>query len=129
VPGQPGNLPLAPFDSATAPHPALGRTGDRVGAADEPDVVAEIVEGDLGVRHGRVGLQRPEPAGDGLERDEGVAEVAPDGAVDRLAAGLLVRLGDVDRAGDAPVLAVGRSPGPGRAGGTVDWHFTTDEWE
>src|SRR3712207_9234349 len=80
-------------------------TGALRRVADDPDAVGQVLERQRVVRHIRVLLEQGELPGLGQPGEEVVAEVAPDRALERLAAGLLGRLGDVAVAGDPPLGA------------------------
>jgi len=84
---------------------------DRVGAADDPDVVAEVLERDLRIRHGGIDLEHVEAAELREQFQEIVAVVAPERAPDRLASRLGVGVGDEDVARDAPRLPIGDAAG------------------
>src|SRR2546426_4122061 len=89
--------------------------GDGPRRADQPDVVAQVLECHLGVRHGRIGLEHVEAAQLGQQSQEILAIVATQRAVDGLAARLLVGVGHVHVARDAPGGAVGPAAGAGGA--------------
>src|SRR5438093_2261542 len=81
--------------------------GDRVGIADDPDVVEEVLERDVGVGHRGIDLEHLASPDLSEERQEVVAVIARERSLERLAACARVRVGDVDVAGDPPAGSVG----------------------
>ena len=88
---------------------------DMVWAADDPDVVEDVVEGNIRVGHVRVVLEEAELLAIGQEFQEVALEITREGAVHGLSPGLLGGLCDIDFSGDAPGGAVGGESGLGGA--------------
>src|SRR3989449_6184848 len=84
--------------------------GDRVGIADDPDVVEEVLERDVGVGHRGIDLEHLASPDLSEERQEVVAVIARERSLERLAACARVRVGHIDIAGDPPGRSIGDAP-------------------
>src|SRR5436189_482 len=84
--------------------------GDRVGIADDPDVVEEVLERDVGVGHRGIDLEHLASPDLSEERQEVVAVIARERSLERLAACAAVRDGHIDIAGDPPGRSLGDAP-------------------